>query len=449
MSYAPNTKHDQAVMLAAIGAASIDDLFADIPAEFRNPKLGIGAPMAEMEVFGHLSALAAKNRSLGSGPAFLGGGWYDHYVPALVDQMLLRSEFYTSYTPYQPEISQGTLQAIYEFQSLVCDLTGLDAANASMYDGASALAEAVTLSLNVTGRNRVVMAGSVDPAWRAVVATYLRPLDVEICQIPTWRLVDGQINDASADLVSNVDDRTACVVIQRPNYLGWLEPTEHVAAAAGAAGALLIMAADPLALGLIKCPGELGADLATGELRHMAGAPALGGPAAGYFAIRDRYLRQIPGRVVGKTSDIDGRDGYVLTLQTREQHIRRERASSNICTNEALVALAATIHLCALGKVGLRQLATLCLQNAHRAFRRTWPAGFAAQAIGPFVREFSISCPIPAAQVNSRLAEDGIVGGIDLGQLDPQLDRFLLLAFGERSDAAAVDALFSALERIE
>ncbi|MCY3694523.1 MAG: aminomethyl-transferring glycine dehydrogenase subunit GcvPA [Chloroflexota bacterium] len=448
MSYAPNTADDQKVMLDAIGVPAIDDLFVDIPSEHRDPKLGVGPPMAEMEVLEHLGQLAAKNRSLGAGPAFLGGGWYDHYVPALVDQMLLRSEFYTAYTPYQPEISQGTLQAIYEFQSLICDLTGLDAANASMYDGASALAEATALSLAATGRSKVVLAASVDPAWRAVVATYLEPLDVEICQPRTWRSDESALTDASTALSNSIDSDTACVAIQRPNYLGWLEPIDAVIAAAREAGAMVIVAGEPVALGLIKPPGDLGVDLAVGELRHLAGAPALGGPGAGYFALAQRYLRRIPGRIAGRTRDTNGNEGYVLTLQTREQHIRRQRASSNICTNQALVALAATIHLCALGKVGLQKLATLSLQNAHRALAADWPTGFAPDAAGPVVREFPLRCPIPAAAVNDHLAERGIVGGIDLGQLDPALDHHLLLAFTERSDASALGSLLGALESV-
>ena len=445
MSYAPNTPHDQKVMLDAVGVQAIDDLFVDIPARHRDPRLGVGAPMAEMQVLEHLGRLAGKNRSLGAGPAFLGGGWYDHYVPALVDQLLLRSEFYTSYTPYQPEISQGTLQAIYEFQSLVCDLTGLDAANASMYDGASALAEAIALSLAATGRRRVVLSASVDPAWRAVVATYLEPLEIEIVQLPSWRLQGPGLTDASSAVADAIDSDTACVALQRPNYLGWLEPTAAVTAAAREAGAMVVMACEPVALGLVKPPGELGADLATGELRHLAGAPALGGPGAGYFALNRRLLRQMPGRIAGRTRDRDDNEGYVLTLQTREQHIRRQRASSNICTNQALVALAATIHLCALGKVGLQRLATLSLQNAHRALAAAWPSGFAPDAAGPVVREFPLRCPVPAAQVNAHLADRGIVGGVDLARLDPALDHHLLLAFTERSDAAALDALLDAL----
>ena len=448
MSYAPNTADDQEVMLGAIGVPAIDDLFVDIPARHRDPQMGVGPPMAEMEVLEHLGRLAARNHSLGAGPSFLGGGWYDHYVPALVDQMLLRSEFYTAYTPYQPEISQGTLQAIYEFQSLICDLTALDAANASMYDGASALAEAIALSLAATGRSKVVLAASVDPAWRAVVATYLDPLGVEICQPRTWRADGPSLTDASTGLSDEIDAETACVAIQRPNYLGWLEPAEPVIAAARAAGAMVIVAGEPVALGLIKPPGELGVDLAVGELRHLAGSPALGGPGAGYFALAQRYLRRIPGRIAGRTRDTNGDEGYVLTLQTREQHIRRQRASSNICTNQALVALAATIHLCALGKVGLRKLATLSLQNAHRALAAPWPTGFSPDAAGPVVREFPLRCPVPAAQVNDHLAECGIVGGIDLGKLDPALDRHLLLAFTERSGADALQALLGALESV-
>ena len=448
MSYAPNTPDDQRVMLDAIGVSAIDDLFVDIPAEHRDPNLGVGAPMAEMEVLEHLGQLASRNLSLGDGPAFVGGGWYDHYVPALVDQMLLRSEFYTAYTPYQPEISQGTLQAIYEFQSLICDLTALDAANASMYDGASALAEAIALSVAATGRSRVVLSASIDPAWRAVVATYLEPLEIEIRESRPWRLDGAGLSDVSSRLAGEIDSDTACVALQRPNYLGWLEPTEELVAAARAAGAMVVVAGEPVALGLIKPPGEIGADLAVGELRHLAGPPALGGPGAGYFALSRNHLRRIPGRIAGRTRDTHGQEGFVLTLQTREQHIRRQRASSNICTNQALVALAATIHLCALGRVGLRKLATLSLQNAHRALRAEWPSGFAPDAAGPVVREFPLRCPIPAAQVNAQLARRGIVGGIDLGNLDPALDHHLLLAFTERTGAPELQRLLSALEGV-
>ena len=317
-----------------------------------------------------------------------------------------------------------------------------------MYDGASALAEATALSLAATGRSKVVLAASVDPAWRAVVATYLEPLDVEICQPRTWRSDESALTDASTALSDSIDSDTACVAIQRPNYLGWLEPIDAVIAAAREAGAMVIVAGEPVALGLIKPPGDLGVDLAVGELRHLAGAPALGGPGAGYFALAQRYLRRIPGRIAGRTRDTNGNEGYVLTLQTREQHIRRQRASSNICTNQALVALAATIHLCALGKVGLQKLATLSLQNAHRALAADWPTGFAPDAAGPVVREFPLRCPIPAAAVNDHLAERGIVGGIDLGQLDPALDHHLLLAFTERSGASALGSLLGALESV-
>ena len=446
MSYTPNTDADKKKMLAAIGLDSVDELFADIPAGVRNPKLNVPRPMAEMELMDHMREMAGKNRDLQDVVSFLGAGWYDHYVPAFVDQLLLRSEFYTSYTPYQSEISQGTLQAVYEFQSLICDLTGLDVANASMYDAGSALAEAVSMAIGATGRRKVVVADTVDPTYREIVQTYTETLYVDIQVVRNWRLDRaGTIHDEPDALVSAVKPDVACLVLQRPSFFGTLERNGPAIAAAREAGAMVIVVADPVPLGVLKPPGEIGADVAVGELRHLAGPPAFGGPGAGYFATTQNHLRHIPGRIVGQTADVDGRRGFVLTLQAREQHIRRERASSNICTNQALVALGATMHLAALGKNGLRRLAELCVQNAHACASAAWPAGFRPAAGDAFVREFPLSCPRPGAEINARLLDQGIVGGFELSAHWPELDHHMLLAFTERTAGQARDKLISAL----
>ena len=446
MSYVPNTDRDRRLMLEAIGLPDIDSLFTDIPADVRDPDLVLPPALSEMDVVNHLQDLAGRNVSLDRQISFLGAGWYDHYVPAFVDQMLLRSEFYTAYTPYQPEISQGTLQAIYEFQSFVCDLTGLDVANASMYDGGSALAEAMALALNATGRNRVLVADTVDPNYRRIAETYLKPRDASCEVVRNWQLGDDdRLGEDLGPLVAAIDGDTACVVMQRPNFFGWLEELEGVVDAAHAAGALVIVVADPAMLGILRSPGEVGADIAVGEMRHLAGPPAFGGPAVGYFATTREHIRRLPGRIVGRTTDGEGRTGYVLTLQTREQHIRRERASSNICTNEALVALGATIHLAGLGRNGLRQLGELCVRHAHGALESDWPAGYSIATHRPVVREFPVRCPVPAAAVNEALRPQGIVGGLDLGAEWPELSDYLLCAFTEKTGPDAVSRLLDAL----
>ena len=446
MSYVPNTERDRRIMLEAIGVGEIDDLFADIPAEVRDPKLDIPPALSELEVVRHLSGLAAKNADLGQWTSFLGAGWYDHHVAAYVDQLLLRSEFYTAYTPYQAEVSQGTLQAIYEFQSFICDLTGLEVANASMYDGGSALAEAVALALNASGQGRVVMADTVDPVYRKITETYLEPLDASVDVVRNWELgSDGNLIEKNGVLAGAIDEETACVVFQRPNLFGWLEETAEVVAAATEAGAMVIVVADPAMLGVLKPPGEIGAEVAVGELRHLVGPPSFGGPGAGYFATAAKHMRRLPGRIVGRTKDDQDRTGYVLTLQTREQHIRRERASSNICTNEALVALGATVHLAGLGRNGLRQLGELCVRYAHGAAEGDWPVGFAVATERPFVREFPVKCPGPAAEVNRSLREEGVIGGFELGTVWPELSNYLLCAFTEKTGPAEIARLKSAL----
>ncbi len=437
-------------MLAAIGVDSVEQLFADIPESLRQPELDVPPPLAEVEVIRHLRELAEKNRDLDHLTSFLGAGWYDHHVPAFVDQLLLRSEFYTAYTPYQAEISQGTLQAIYEFQSMICGLTGMDVANASLYDGGSAVAEAINMAINATGRKTVLMADTVDPVCRAIAATYTEPRDVTLRTVKTWSMrEDGVLVEALGALYEALDEETACVVLQRPNFLGWIEDTRALIERAKAVKTVVVMAADPVALGVLKPPGEIGADAAVGEVRHLAGPPSFGGPGAGYFATTKTHMRRVPGRIAGQTVDVEGKRGFVLTLQAREQHIRRERASSNICTNQALVALAATIHLAGLGRTGLRRLAELCVGNAHACASRDWPDGFGVAVERPYVREFPLKCPKPAAEINASLIERNILGGFELGRFWEELEDYMLVAFTEKTGARAQTDLIEALRSVK
>ncbi len=437
-------------MLAAIGVDSVERLFADIPQSLRRPELDVPPPLAEVEVVQHLRELAEANRDLDHLTSFLGAGWYDHHVPAFVDQLLLRSEFYTAYTPYQAEISQGTLQAIYEFQSMICGLTGMDVANASLYDGGSAVAEAVNMAINATRRKTVLMADTVDPVYRAIVRAYTQPRDVTLRTVKAWSpREDGVLVEELGALYDAIDEATACVVLQRPNFLGWIENTRALIERAKAAKAVVVMVADPVALGVLKPPGEIGADVAVGEVRHLAGPPSFGGPGAGYFATTKAHMRRVPGRIAGQTVDVEGKRGFVLTLQAREQHIRRERASSNICTNQALVALAAAIHLAGLGRTGLRRLAELCVGNAHACAGRDWPDGFAVAVERPFVREFLLKCPKPAGEVNASLMERNILGGLDLGRFWEELENHMLVAFTEKTGARAQTDLIEALRSVK
>ncbi len=448
MSYAPNTDADRAAMLRAIGAASIDDLFADIPAQHRDPQLDLPPALPETDVIRHLHALGARNRTSLDLPMFLGAGFYRHFVPALVDQQLLRSEWYTAYTPYQPEMAQGSLQAMYEFQTLVCDLTGLDVSNASLYDGASALAEAVLLCRGLTRRPGVVMADTVHPAYRAVVAAYTRALDVDLRTVSAYRRQGARLTPDLQPLADAVDDATSCVVVQRPDVLGMVGGVDPVVEAARLHGArVVVVVGDPVTMALLTPPGALGADVAVGELRAFAGPPAYGGPGAGMFATRAELIRRVPGRIAGRTKDLDGRQGFVLTLQTREQHIRRERATSNITTNQALVALGAAMTLCALGPRGLRQMAQQSLTNAHRAAEALQRAGASIASAGPYVNEFVVHTPQGARQTLDRLhRQGGVLAGVDLGRFLPGLDDMMLTSATELTTAADVAALADAWE---
>jgi glycine dehydrogenase subunit 1 len=449
MPYVPNTEADRAAMLEAIGVADTADLFVDIPEAVRFPELDLPAPVSEWEVLRELKELSEHNVDLEHAPCFLGAGAYHHFVPSVVGHVIGRSEFYTAYTPYQPEISQGTLQCIFEYQSMVCALTGMDAANASHYDGATALAEAVVMAINVGRgkRRKVVISAGVHPEYRAVVRAYTQGAGLTI--------VGDDLSPLSVDTLGElVDADTACVIVQNPSFLGYLqEPAalRSLAKAAHDAGALLVVCADPISLGLFAPPGEYGADIACGEGQALGGGLSFGGPYLGYFACRKRHVHKMAGRIVGQTVDQKGEPGFVLTLSAREQHIRRERATSNICSNEALMALAAAVYLTALGKSGLRKVAELCYHKAHYAAERLAALpGYEVRGEGTFFHEFPLQCPRPVQEINDHLlSEWGIIGGYDLGNDYPQFANTMLVCVTEVTTRGEIDALAEALQGIE
>lgn len=446
MNYVPNTAEQRQQLLERIGVKTVDELFADVPAKVRLQRpLAVEGGMAEQDLVRHVKGLAGRNANLEEYSSFLGAGAYEHYIPAFVDQLLLRQEFYTAYTPYQPEISQGTLQAIYEYQTLVCELTGMDAANASMYDGASALAEAALMSFDATRRRKVLVAQTVHPEYREVLYTYLHPRGIQIADIP---YKNGAVDMQALEQL--LTEEIAGVLIQNPNFFGHMEAAEAIGRLAHAKGALLVMTVNPVALGLIKAPGEVGADIVVGEGQPFGNPVNFGGPYLGFLATRDKYVRRMPGRIVGATVDRNGKKGYVLTLQAREQHIRREKATSNICSNEALCALAFTIHLSALGKSGLKELANLNLQKAHYAAKQIAAVpGMSLAFSGPFFHEFVIETKTDPAKINAKLLEDKIIGGLDLSRFYPELKNHLLFCVTETKTKGDIDRLVARLEEIK
>jgi glycine dehydrogenase subunit 1 len=438
MAYFFNTADDQREMLAAIGAASIDELFAGVPAAVRLDRpLALPAALGELALTQQLQTLASRNQSAGQGKCFLGAGAYDHFIPAVVDVVASRSEFYTSYTPYQPEVSQGNLQAMFEYQTLICQLTGMDVSNASLYDGGSAAAEAVMLSLAVTGRHRkVVVAGTVHPEYRQVIATYCDRLGVEVVTVagPAGRLELDEVARA-------VDPQTACLLIQQPNFLGGLEEVQRLADVAHQAGALFVVSVDPISLGLLRRPGEFGADVVIAEGQSLGSPLQYGGPYLGIMACREQFVRRLPGRLAGQTVDRQGRRCWVLTLQTREQHIRRDKATSNICTNQGLFALRAAVYLACLGPHGLRETAELCQRKAAYAKRRvTESSRFELPFAGPVFKEFVVRDR--QGQVDQLLAEAaaaGYMAGVALGRWYPELSDCFLVAVTEKRTRAEID----------
>jgi glycine dehydrogenase subunit 1 len=431
-------------MFRTIGISSEDELFTDIPEKFRlKEPLDLPPALSEWEAVDTLQELASESRNL---TCFAGAGYYDHYIPAVVDHLIRRSEFYTAYTPYQAEVSQGTLQSIYEFQSMVCELMGLDVANASMYDGASAMAEAALMAHAIQRkRDKIVLSITVNPHYRQVLDTYNLGLGMPVEIAPRS---DAGVTDLKA-LEALIDDQTAAVIIQSPNFYGVIEDLETAANLAHDAGALLIAVVDPVSLAILRSPGECGADIAVAEGQPFGNALSFGGPVLGLFAAREKYIRNMPGRIVGLTEDVEGRRGFVLTLQTREQHIRREKATSNICTNQGLCALAATIYLSTVGKQGLRQVAAASTQMAHYAYERI-VAETKLQPLfpeAPFFREFALKTPRPAREILEQGATRGVLAGVALSRFPHiDVDDGLLIAFTEKRSKDDVELLLEVLK---
>ena len=450
MVYIPHTEEERQQMLAAIGVNHIEDLFKDVPEKHRYPKLGLPAPLSEMEVLQELQDLAESNLDANTLPMFLGAGAYRHWVPSVVDAVISRGEFATAYTPYQPEVSQGTLQAIFEYQSMICDLTGMEVSNASHYDGATATAEAVIQAINVfrMKRKKVLIAPTVHPQYREVVRTYVQGMDLEITG-------DEDLNRSLEDVIAMVDADTACLIIQSPNFFGDIEPLEGLSDRVHALGkgTLLAVAANPISMGLLTPPGAYGADIVMGEGQPLGLGLNFGGPYLGFYATREAHMRQIAGRLAGETVDEEGKRGYVLTLTTREQHIRREKASSNICTNEGLMMLAATVYLSALGKQGLRKVAELNYHKAHYAAQLiNTLETFQVVNTRPFFNEFLVRCPAPADDINDFLLNEypvEIIGGYDVSQDYAHLENHMLVAVTEMNSREEIDDFVGGLAEFE
>ena len=442
MPFIANTDDQRQQMLDELGL-TMDDLFRDIPVSLRCAGLNLPDGLSEQQVRQHLTELAAKNATHLA--CFLGGGFYDHFIPAAVNAVTSRSEFYTAYTPYQPELSQGTLQAIYEYQSVLCRLTDMEASNASLYDGGTALCEAMMTALRATRRNKVIIDDSVNPIYRVMIRSYITNLQIELHET---NCKDGLAH--RDEILRLLDDRTAAVIVQNPNFFGCIDDFSDLAQAAHEKGALLIVSCYPLSLGILKTPGEMGADIAAGEGQSLGLPLSFGGPYLGFMAARMKYVRQMPGRIAGETTDSQGRRGYVLTLQAREQHIRRDKAVSNICSNEALCALTALVYLSLLGKHGLAEVAQLCADKASYAYRRlTQIAGVNLHFNNNyFFNEFVLDLPCEAANVVGRLIEKGFAAGFPLSRYYRGMDNSLLIAVTEKRTKQQIGMLAEALEAV-
>lgn len=444
MSFSPHTSDDRGEMLRAVGAENPADLVAPVPSAARFPELLLPDRLTEMEAADHLFGLAGRSESVSPSRSFLGAGAYPHFVPATVDQIVSRGEFSTAYTPYQPEVAQGTLQTIYEFQTMVAELLGMEIANASMYDGATALAEGalVTVSRRL-GRNRVVVTGTVHPHFREVLRTYFLGQEIDLVEVPRPA---GRFTLVASDVEPFLDEELACLVVQYPNFFGEIEDIQQLADAAHRAGGSLVVAAYPIALGLLQPPGLLGADVVAAEGQPLGVAQNFGGPFVGLLATHQGLVRQLPGRLAGLTRDTAGKRGFVLTLQTREQHIRREKATSNICTNQGLMATAATVYMATLGAAGFREVAMRCFQNAHHlATLVASRSSYRVVTEGPFFNEFVMRAPVPGARVIEKLQADGILGGLALGRFERALDDHILVCATEVHRRADLEAYAAAL----
>jgi glycine dehydrogenase subunit 1 len=447
MTYIPISPNERDAMLETIGVKKIEDLFKDVPTKHRFPNLDLPPALTEMEAAAEIGQIAGGNETVRELVSFLGAGAYNHYIPSVVDHILRRGEFYTAYTPYQPEVSQGTLQAIFEYQSLITALTGMEVSNASHYDGATAVAESVNLAYaQFRGkRTKVVISPTVHPQYRAVLRTYTQGMGLELAG-----------DDSSADLEAGptslgslIDANTALVIVQYPDFFGRIYDFTSLIADAHAQGALVCVAANPIALALLKTPGEMGADIVVGEGQPLGIPLSYGGPYLGFFATRKQYVHKMAGRLVGETVDNRGQRAYVLTLTAREQHIKRERATSNICSNQGLMTLASAVYLSVVGKTGLRQVAELCYHKAHYAAEQLKKIkGFETCFDDPFFHEFSLCCPRPVAEINAHLLEHGILGGYDLGQDYPALKDHMLIAVTEMNTKDETDALVEVLSEV-
>jgi glycine dehydrogenase subunit 1 len=444
MTYIPHSPKERDEMLAAIGVEKMEDLFTAIPEKHRYPELNLPDALTEMEVATELSEIAQVNETTQDLVSFLGAGVYNHYIPAAIDHILTRGEFYTAYTPYQPEISQGTLQAIFEYQSLIAHLTGMDVANASHYDGATAVAEAVNMAMaQFRGkRKKIIMSASVHPQYRATTDTYTQFAEVEFVSAEASQ-------NASESLIPLIDKNTALVVVQYPDFFGRIFDYTKLGEAAHEAGALFCIVANPTALGILKTPGEMGADMVVGEGQPLGIPMSYGGPYLGFFTTRNKFVRKMAGRLVGESVDARGQRAFVLTLTPREQHIKRERATSNICSNQGLLALAAGVYMSLLGQNGMKQVAELCYHKAHYAVEKIAEIdGFDLSFDTPFFHEFAVTCPEPVAEINAYLLEHGILGGYDLGEEYPEMGNQMLIAVTEMNSKEEIDAFVAVLSEV-
>lgn len=443
--YIPNTLEDEKEMLEAIGVDSIEGLFHDIPNDMiLKRKLNINDGMSEMELLKYMKNISDKNTSLDEFTCFLGAGAYDHYIPAVVKHIISKPEFYTAYTPYQAEISQGTLQTIFEYQSMICEITGLEAANASMYDGATACAEAAFVAVDSTRKKKIVVSKTVHPETRSVLKTYTKFKGIELVEVD---MIDG-VTDIDK-LNSAVDKNTAGVIVQSPNFFGIIEDVTEVEKITHVNKAVFIMSVDPISLGILKSPGELGADIAVGEGQGLGNSISFGGPYLGFMAANSKFMRKMPGRIVGQTEDLDGKRGFVLTLQAREQHIRREKATSNICSNQAINALIAGVYLTTMGKKGLKEVAYQSTVKAHYAFKEMTESGkFKPLFNKPFFKEFAIKAEKNSSLINSELMKNKILGGYCLDKDYPSYNDSLLFCVTEKRTVQEIDKLVSVMEGI-
>ncbi len=442
MQYISNTAQDKSEILKTIGVSSFEELISNIPKQLRNFELKLPEGISELELDRALDEIGHLNKNFKYSICYLGGGNYDHFMPAVVDRLALRGEFITAYTPYQGEASQGTLQSMYEYQSLICELTAMDYSNASMYDGASSLAEAALLALRSTGRKKILIPGTVHPEYQAVVRTYLSYLDAQIVAIP---MKDGATDLAALEKL--LDGETAAVILQQPNFFGVLEEAHAISDLTHKTGALFIACVNPIALGILQPPGEYGADIAVGEGQPLGTPVAFGGPHFGFFTVKEALLRKIPGRISGMTVDKAGRRAFVLTLQAREQHIRREKATSNICTNQALCALKGAIYMALLGREGIKKVGLLNLSNAHAAFERLVKIkGVKAFSSKPFFNEFALFIERDEKRLKEELNARKIMGPLSLSKFYPQMRQAYLFAVTEKRTAADLDKLVEAIE---